>query len=142
MKKILLLASFLCVSTIGFSQEAGVRFGDVLGNDIGLDLILPTGGSRLHADLSFGNDFGLELLWDVVYKPLFDAESLHWYLGVGPSVLFSDPLFFGVSGELGLEYHFNALPIAVGADWRPTYWIVDESDFQAGGWGINLRFVF
>jgi len=61
---------------------------------------------------------------------------------VGPSMLFSDPFFFGISGEVGLEYRFAKLPIALGADWRPTYFIVDESSFESGGFGVNARFIF
>lgn len=142
MKKLLVLAAFFCWSNTGFSQEIGVRFGEVLGNDLALDAVFGSGEfHRLHADLSFGNDFGLELLWDFVYRP-FGGEAFYYYLGVGPSLLFSDPLFFGISGEAGLEYHFKSIPIAVGADWRPTYFFVDDSYFESGGFGFNARFVF
>jgi hypothetical protein len=141
MKKLLVLSSFLLISYAGFSQEAGVRFGDVLGNDIALDLMLNTGGNRLHADLSFGNDFGLELLWDVLYKPL-GSSNIYWYLGLGPSMLFSDDVLFGISAEAGLEYRFANLPLVLGADWRPTYFFVDDGSFESGGWGVNARFVF
>jgi len=142
MKKLLVLASFVLCSYAGSSQEVGVRWGEVLGNDIALDMMLRSGGGhRLHADLSFGNDFGLELLWDVLYRPL-GSSNLNWYVGVGPSMLFSDPFFFGISGEVGLEYRFAKLPIALGADWRPTWQIVEDSNFETGGFGINARFVF
>jgi len=142
MKKLLVLTSFILCSYAGFSQEIGARWGDVLGNDIALDAILRSGdGHRIHVDLSFGNDFGLEILWDLLYRPLGDSP-LYWYVGVGPSMLFSDPFFFGISGEAGLEFRFKKLPIAIGADWRPTYFFVDESEFETGGWGVNARFVF
>ncbi len=142
MKKLLVLSSFMLISYAGFSQEIGARWGEVLGNDIALDAILRSGdGHRIHVDLSFGNDFGLEVLWDFLYRPLGDTP-LYWYVGVGPSVLFSDPLYFGISGEAGLEFRFNKLPIVIGADWRPTYYIVDVSDFETGGFGVNARFVF
>ena len=62
MKKLLLVTSFICCSYIGFSQELGVRWGEVLGNNLALDGMFGSGEfHRLHADLSFGNDFGLEL---------------------------------------------------------------------------------
>lgn len=142
MKKLLVLTTLVFSSFIGFSQEIGARFGDVLGNDIALDMMLRSGGgNRIHADVSFGNDVGLEFLWDILYRPLGES-NLYWYIGVGPSMLFSDPFYFGVSGEVGLEYRFGKLPIAIGADWRPTYFIVDESNFESGGFGINARFIF
>lgn len=142
MKKLFVLLAFVFSSYVGFSQEIGARFGDVLGNDIALDMMLRSGGGhRLHADLSFGNDFGLELLWDVLYRPLGNS-NLYWYVGIGPSMLFTDDFLFGLSAEAGLEFRFDKLPIAVGADWRPTYFFGDNADFSTGGWGVNARFVF
>jgi len=143
MKKLLVLSSFLFMSYAGFSQEVGVRFGDVLGNDIALDMMLHTGsGNRLHADLSFGNDFGLELLWDILHKP-FGNSNFYWYLGLGPSMIFGDDFVIGVSAEAGLEYRFASLPLVIGADWRPGYFFLsDNSYFEEGGFGINARFAF
>jgi hypothetical protein len=141
MKKLLVLASFVLCSYAGFSQEIGARWGEVLGNDIALDMMLRSGdGHRLHADLSFGNDFGLELLWNVI-RPLGNS-NLNWYIGLGPSMLFSENFLLGISGELGLEYRFAKLPLAIGADWRPTFFIIDETEFESGGFGVNARFVF
>ena len=142
MKKLIVLASFVLCSLSSYSQEVGVRWGDVLGNDIALDMMLRSGGgNRLHADLSFGNDFGLELLWDVIYRPLGNS-NLYFYIGIGPSMLFADEFLFGLSAEAGLEYRFAKLPIAVGADWRPTYFFCEDCDFETGGFGVNARFVF
>ena len=143
MKKLIILASFLCCSYIGFSQELGVRFGDVLGNTIALDGMFNTGDfHRIHTDLSFGNDFGLEVLWDFVYRP-FGGEAFYYYIGVGPSILFGEgSTLFGISGEIGLEYRFNGAPLAIGVDWRPTYFLGDNSNFEPGGFGVNARFVF
>ena len=50
--------------------------------------------------------------------------------------------FLGVSGEIGIEYHFDTVPIAIGLDYRPTFWIIEETDFDAGGFGLNIRYVF
>ena len=143
MKKLIILASFVCCSYIGSSQELGVRFGDVLGNTIALDAMFNTGDfHRIHTDLSFGNDFGLEVLWDFVYRP-FGGEAFYYYLGVGPSILFGEgSTLFGISGEFGLEYRFNGAPLAIGVDWRPTYFLGDNADFEPGGFGVNARFVF
>ena len=143
MKKLIVLASFLCCSYIGSTQELGVRFGDVLGNTFALDGMFNTGDfHRIHTDLSFGNDFGLEVLWDFVYRP-FGGEAFYYYIGVGPSILFGEgTTLFGISGELGLEYRFNGAPLALGVDWRPTYFLGDNSNFEAGGFGVNARFVF
>jgi hypothetical protein len=142
MKKLLVIISFVLSGYVGYSQEFGVRFGEVLGNNVALDMVFRSGEfNRIHADLSFGNDVGLEVLWDLVYRPL-GGEAFNWYLGFGPSMLFSDPFLFGISGEVGLEYRFASVPIAVGADWRPTLFLVEETEFETGGFGFNVRFVF
>ena len=95
--------------------------------------------SRIHADVSFGDGVGVEALWNFVYMPL--APGLDWYAGVGGFAFLGDPFQLGVSGEIGLEYHFS-FPIAVGADWRPSFRIVENTDFNAGGFGLNIRYVF
>ena len=144
MKKIFLLAAFTVFSYVAFSQELGIRFGDVVGNDVAVDAIFQTGKfNRLHADVSFGSGVGFEVLWDFLYRP-FNVEkaAFNWYVGVGPSMLFDDPFWLGVSGETGVEYRFGGVPIALGADWRPTFYIIDDTDFHGGGFGVNARWVF
>lgn len=141
MKKIIFLLAFSSLITLTTkAQEVGVRWGDVMGNDFAVDGVFSLGEfSRVHADVSFGNGVGVEALWDFFYRPL--GESVNWYVGVGPSAYINDPLWLGVSGEVGLEYHFDGVPLAIGADWRPTFFIIDDTDFDTGGFGVNLRFV-
>lgn len=143
MKKLIVLSAIFFTSlSVASAQELGIRFGDVLGNDVAVDGIFALGEfSRLHADVSFGNDVGIEVLYDFFYKPLGDTPGLNWYIGVGPSLYLSDPVFLGASGEIGLEYHFD-FPMAIGADWRPTFWIIEETDFRGDSFGLNVRYVF
>ena len=124
------------------AQEIGIRFGDAVGNDVAIDAVFSSSQySRIHADVSFGSGVGVEVLWDFMYRPL-GSSDFKWYLGVGPSALIDDPFWLGISGEAGIEYRFKEAPIVLGADWRPTFWIIDDSDFRAGGFGINARYVF
>lgn len=143
MKKFILSALFLAAFQSGNAQEIGVRFGDVARNNVALDAVFATGKfNRIHADVSFGGDgVGVDALWDFLYKPLGN-EAFNWYVGAGPSMSIDDDFWFGVSGEIGLEYRFKGAPIALGIDYRPTFWIVEESDFNAGGFGVNVRYVF
>ena len=142
MKKLIAITTFIFFSSLGFSQELGVRFGDVLDNNVALDAVFSLGEfNRVHADISFGSGVGVEVLWDFVNRPL-GGEAFNWYLGAGPSMLIDDPFLLGFSGEIGLEYRFNTVPIAVGLDWRPTLFILEETEFNAGGFGFNVRFVF
>lgn len=123
------------------AQEVGIRFGEMTGNNVAVDGVFSLGEfSRIHANVSFGEGLGVDALWDFIYKPLDD--DFNWYVGFGPSLLVDDPFYFGVSGEIGIEYHFDTVPIAIGLDYRPTFWIVEETDFDAGGFGLNIRYVF
>ena len=145
MKKLLIIA-LLFVSFTGIvkAQEIGIRFGDALGAKYAIDGIFAIGKfSRVHADLAFGGDKGgvtIEALYDFLYKPLGD-EAFHWYAGFGISLGIQDPFVLGIPGEIGLEYHFNGAPIAIGADWRPVFVILDETKFETKGYGFNIRYV-
>lgn len=142
MKILLIVMAILMLSaSLTAAQELGARFGDVSGGDVAVDAVFSMGKfSRTHVDVSFGNDLGIDLLFDFIYKPL-GGEALNWYAGVGPYAIFRDPFIFGVVGELGLEYRFE-FPISVSADWRPAFEIVDNTDFHTGGFGFNVRYVF
>lgn len=145
MKKILLVA-IIAVTTFSFSnaQELGVRFGGTNGaGGAAIDAVFSAGEfSRIHADLGFyKGGMGIDALWDFIYRPL-NGESFNWYMGAGASTYLGDEFWLGASGEIGLEYRFNGAPIAMGIDWRPTLWIVNETKFGADSFGLNVRFVF
>ncbi len=143
-KAIAIVAILIGTATMSQAQELGVRFGGMSGyGGVALDGTLGAGSGRIHADLGFFNSgFAAEALWDLLYKPL-GGEAFNWYLGVGPSLaIWNDAFQLGVSGEAGIEYHFSGAPLSLGIDYRPTFWILENTDFQAGGFGLNLRFVF
>lgn len=152
MKKLLLIVAVIVASyTYSNAQELGVRFGDVSGGSAAIDAVFSAGQySRIHADLSFGNGVGIDVLWDFLYKPL-GGEAFKWYAGVGPYLGVFDKAHhdddgtefnLGVAGEIGLEYRFNGVPISLSADYRPLFEIVDETQFHAGGFGFNIRYIF
>lgn len=123
------------------AQEVGIRFGDVSGGNVAIDAIFSTGEfNRVHADISFGDGMGVDVLWDFLYRPLGN-EAFNWYVGVGPYIWINDPFWLGVAGEIGLEYRFNDVPVAIGMDWRPSLSIVEETDIHAGGFGFNVRYI-
>jgi hypothetical protein len=142
MYKILLTILILIgISEFTQAQEVGIRFGDAFGGHYAVDAVFSTSGfSRIHADVSFGNDgVGVEALYDFYTQPL--GSGFDWYIGAGPSAFLGDPFLLGVTGEIGLEYHFD-IPLAIGADWRPTFIIIEDTDFEAGWFGFNVRYVF
>ena len=121
MKKLLFITTLLIgFSQIAKSQEIGIRFGDALGGKYAVDGIFALGDfNRIHADLAFGDGFGVEALYDFLYRPL-SGEAFYWYVGAGVSLgSVNDNFKLGIAGEIGLEYHFNGAPIALGIDWRP-----------------------
>ena len=143
MKKLILLLLLASFAAPLSAQEIGVRLGDVVGYKAAIDAVFNTKGpGRIHADLSFGNGgVGIEVLWDVVYRQIENSDFA-WYLGVGPTALFHNDAHIGVSGEIGVEAHFVDAPIAIGIDWRPTMYVVQSTDFDPSGFGLNVRFVF
>jgi len=147
MKKLLLKFLFATVLISGTffaanAQEFGVRFGDVSGGNIAIDAVFSTYSiDRIHTDISFGHGVAVDVLWDFIYRPLGD-EALNWYAGVGPYVWFYDPFQLGAVGEIGVEYLFDAIPVSLSADWRPAVSVIEETDFHAGGFGLNIRYIF
>jgi hypothetical protein len=145
MKKVfLVLAVFIAACSFARAQEVGIRVGNVTAGSVAIDGVFGLSKfSRIHADVSFGNGLGVDALWDFLYKPLkIESESFHWYVGAGPYMQIDDPFWFGVAGEVGLEYHFSDIPLALGVDWRPRLSIVETTDLHFESFGFNVRYVF
>ena len=144
MKKIIFTAIFAIATVIyANAQEVGIRFGGT--NSFGgaaIDGVFGTGSGRIHGDLGFyRGGLGVDALWDFLYKPLGD-EAFNWYLGAGATTYIGDDFWLGVCAEVGLEYKFTGAPITIGADWRPSLWVVPETTFGAGSFGLNVRYRF
>src|SRR5690606_37289479 len=122
------------------AQELGIRFGNVNGNDVALDGVFSLGQfSRVHADVSFGNHgVGIDALWNPLYDNI-STSDFKWYAGFGPSLFLSDNFKFGVAGEVGAEYPFSEIPLTIGLDWRPYFILVENTNFDAGGFALNVR---
>ncbi len=152
------LTAILAVAGIfmGNAQEIGVRFGDVSAGSVAIDGIFSTGEfNRLHADLSFGDGVAADLIWDFFYRPLAD-EAFNWYMGIGPYLAILDENKYyedgskdsetnfnlGAAFEIGLEYRFVDIPLALGIDYRPSLEVIDKTTLHWGGFGLNVRYVF
>jgi hypothetical protein len=141
MKKLLtiVLIGFLSLQFTS-AQEIGVRFGDVVGGNAAIDFVMPFKAGRLHADISFGNGVGIEALYDFLFNEI--GSGFYYYVGLGAYTVIGNNFSLGAVGEAGLEYRFEGAPIAVGLDWRPSFQILDVTDFHVGGFGVNARYVF
>jgi hypothetical protein len=140
--KILSIAILLFAASIMElqAQEIGLRFGNVNGNNVAVDGVFALGDfSRIHANVSFGNGgVGIDALWHPIYRPIGDSD-FNYYLGFGPSLFLGDPFRLGAAGEIGAEYAFADVPIVIGLDWRPYFILVENTNFDAGGFGLNIR---
>lgn len=135
-----LLCFLIALPVLSNGQELGVRFGETIGNNVAVDGVLSLKNKRVHANVSFGTGgVGVAALFEFL-KPL-GREAFHWYAGAGVSMFLGDPFTLGIPGELGLEYRFN-IPLALGIDWRPTFVVVERTDFVADRFGLNIRYVF
>lgn len=126
-----------------YSQELGIRFGNAMANksSVAIDGVFALGKySRIHADVSFGNGVGVEALWDFLYRPIPNSP-INWYVGAGPALYLGTPFGLGASGEVGIEYRFEDVPIALGLDFRPTFVLIEKTDFVAN-FGFNARYIF
>jgi hypothetical protein len=140
-RTLLIFCTMGLLAVFGNAQEIGVRFGDIVGNNVALDAVFGSHGYRVHADVSFGDGVGVEALLDLMVKPLKE-EAFNVYMGVGAFAWLGDPFTLGISGEIGLEYRFNSIPVAIGLDWRPALRLIDNTKFHADRFGLNIRFVF
>ncbi|UZD21614.1 outer membrane insertion C- signal [Algoriphagus halophytocola] len=142
-KILFLVMFFACAASLeSNAQEVGVRFGQFGGNNVAIDGVFSLGQfSRIHADVSFGSGVGIDALWDFIYRPV-GSSDFKWYVGAGPSLYIDDPFSLAAAGEVGIEYAFEEVPIVIGADWRPTFRIVENTDFFADVFGLNIRWRF
>lgn len=141
MKKWVVISLLFSSISLIQAQEIGARFGDISGGNVAVDAVFSTANySRVHGDISFGDGVGIDLLVDFVNKP-FGVEAFDWYAGIGPYSFLGSPFELGLVGEIGLEYHFRGIPIAIGGDWRPFFRLIDNTDFGWGNFGFNVRLV-
>jgi len=142
MKKIFLFCGFFFFSYQLSAQEIGIRFGDMTGNNIGIDATIPIKDKRIHATVSFGSNVGLDLIYDFAVASIFRSPDLRYYAGIGLTTLFASEFKLGVTGELGIEYSFPRTPISLGLDYRPAIIVIEKMDFIYGNFGLNVRYRF
>lgn len=75
------------------------------------------------------------------------ADGLKWFVGGGPGLNFFsvgnyNQTNFLLIPQAGLDFKIPGAPIQMAFDWRPTAWIGDNSDFEAGRFGFGFRFTF
>ena len=139
---VIALLIFVC-SVESNAQEVGIRFGNINNNNVAVDAVLALGDfSRIHANASFGGGgVGIDALWHPLFESVGNSDFM-WYAGFGPSVFLGDDFVLGAAGEVGIEYAFAEVPITIGTDWRPVFVLIENTDFRANGFGLNIRWRF
>lgn len=142
MHKVFLFFCLIFFSYQVSAQEIGIRFGDMTGNNIGIDATIPIKDKRIHTTVSFGSNVGLDLIYDFAVASMFRSPDLRYYAGIGLTTLFASEFKLGVMGEVGIEYSFPRTPISVGLDYRPAIIVIEKMDFIYGNFGLNVRYRF
>ncbi len=71
------------------------------------------------------------------------AAGLKYYAGLGPNFIFGNGYTnVQLRPVLGLDYKINEAPINFAFDWRPMFTLNNGTDFNAGRFGISVRFAF
>ena len=81
---------------------------------------------------------------DVSYNAIIPgAQGLSWNIGLGPQAwIGKNNTIFALRPAVGLEYKIPGAPLNIGLDWRPAWILTDDSDFEAGRFGLALRYTF
>lgn len=158
---------FLCATCLAIlaslllAGAASAQKGSDYSTALGLRLDLGNGGTYVgpaikhffsptgagEASVLFGNHttlIGAEYSYNSAIR---NAGGLKWNAGIGPQIaLYSSSYYGGGSDVLlrpfaGLEFKIPEAPLNLGFDWRPIIQLTHGSDFEAGRFGLALRFV-
>lgn len=115
---------------------------------------------RIEADLGYRFDdfYRMGNLFLVgVYQLSYEisaVKNLGWYFGFGPRLeifnydghSYNHPINFagavGVVGQVGMDYHFNAIPLQLALDFRPCLYLVPNTLFRWSDFGLSIRYKF
>ena len=93
-------------------------------------------------ELLFGNYVAIQAFYEY-HKEIEGAAGLRWFAGIGAGVgLDENNSAFLLKPTGGLDYKVDGIPLCFSFDWRPTFFIGDDSDFEAGRFGLGFRFAF
>ncbi len=120
-------------------------------NDAAVEAIL-TYRSYGHPSFKY-NYFSVTGLYQI-HKDIASVDGLQWYYGFGANAGAwggdwadvdggTGSFFFGVCGNLGLDYKFADAPINLSLDWIPTFRFVGWGDgFTGEVGGFAIRYTF
>ena len=152
---ILVVAVAFAMSAAANAQikDLGVRlFGlDNLGAELSAQW--GKGGNRLETDLgwTFGDNFGAISFAGIWQWTGEIGSGFGWYAGPGVSagLWFYDSdadgdggLNLAIAGQAGVEYNFDAIPLQLSVDVRPSFSLIPSTEFHFGGVALGVRYRF
>ena len=149
-KTILIVSLALMLSFSSFSQSYnsgiggrggvynGISYKQFINSTDAIEIV----GAFYYESLFLGGMFQM-------HNPIPEVHNLFWYYGFGAHVGFFGNRFkpdepgtrIGASGNLGLEYKFDRIPVTIGLDVIPALNIISHTNFWIGG-GVAVRYVF
>ncbi|MDD2491464.1 MAG: hypothetical protein PHV12_04630 [Bacteroidales bacterium] len=152
MKKIILAAAVLIMSTSAFSQNyktsIGLRTGTSLGASI-KHFISQPGAIEGILDVDLVRHDEMKIKATGLYEYHFDVnvDGLYVYAGAGATAgvhvagLYSKQFMMGIDLIGGVEYKFNNIPLALSADWNPRIQIISNPGFKVTNLGFTVRYI-
>jgi hypothetical protein len=120
----------------------GITFKTFVTGDRALDFILNFRSNNNSSTFRFTG------LYEI-HDNINNAPGLRWYYGPGATVgsrnykpTDESDLLVSIDGVLGLDYKFDGAPINLALDWKPAIEITPNTQFDAEGFGLSIRFTF
>lgn len=160
MNKIILIAAFICISTISYGQE--INTGSDYKTAIGIK-VYPGAFDIKHFIKPNVAVEGLVYIWQYgvrttglyeIHGKISSVEGLKYYIGGGAHAGFYNNRWavdfptrqsgadIGVDGVIGLDYKIPGAPINISFDWQPSIDLIGYNSFDAGWGGLGIRYTF
>ncbi|MDR1680990.1 MAG: hypothetical protein LBS12_04310 [Prevotellaceae bacterium] len=156
MKKTVLIALLTVFSVSMYAQSYDKSIGLRLGKPVGLtykQFVTNQNAIEAIVDLDFFTEHTFKLGVSGFYVwqwNLAGVQGLDWFVGPGASAgLFfvdvagvkSSDFNVSLDGLIGLEYKFAGIPLALGADFGPRFYFLNDAGFYWGG-ALSVRYTF
>lgn len=120
----------------------GITYKTFISGDRALDFILNFRSNNNYSTFRFTG------LYEI-HNNINNAPGLRWYYGPGATVGSrkfksndDSDLLVSIDGVLGLDYKFDGAPINLALDWKPAIEVTPNTEFDAEGFGLSIRFTF
>lgn len=146
-KVIIVLFAALALSVAASAQPKALGLRATYGAELSYQHTL---GASNFAELDLGwfyNGFYLTGVYDFNIGQL-DGLPISFYAGPGASLGFwsnaEDHLHMeaGVTGQLGVEWQVESIPLNISLDWRPTFYFTNNTGFRWQGIALGIRYRF